>query len=61
MIAGPISDRIGIQSWFFLGGTLCILMGAAGFFIPAVMNIESRRVDIIDTQDSNLPAPISGD
>jgi DHA3 family macrolide efflux protein-like MFS transporter len=61
MIAGPISDRIGIQSWFFLGGTLCILMGASGFFIPAVMNIESRRVDIIDTQDSNLPAPISGD
>jgi DHA3 family macrolide efflux protein-like MFS transporter len=60
MIAGPISDRIGIQSWFFLGGSLCILMGASGFFIPAVMNIESRRNDLVETQESNLPAPISG-
>jgi MFS transporter, DHA3 family, macrolide efflux protein len=43
MIAGPVADRVGIQAWFLLGGVLCILMGVTGLFIPAVMNIESRR------------------
>jgi DHA3 family macrolide efflux protein-like MFS transporter len=42
IIAGPIADRVGIQSWFFLGGALCVLMGISGLFIPAVMNIEER-------------------
>ena len=45
MIAGPISDKIGIQSWFLVGGILCILMAVSGFFIPAVMNIESDHLD----------------
>jgi DHA3 family macrolide efflux protein-like MFS transporter len=43
LVAGPISDQVGIQSWFLLGGILCILMAFAGFFIPAVLNIESDR------------------
>jgi MFS transporter, DHA3 family, macrolide efflux protein len=43
IIAGPVADRVGIQSWFLLGGSLCILMAAAGLFIPAVMNIEEKR------------------
>jgi len=43
IIAGPISDKVGIQAWFLLGGLLCILMAVAGFFIPAVLNIEADR------------------
>lgn len=43
MIAGLVSDHVGIQTWFFLGGVLCILIGIAGMFIPAVMNIEQKR------------------
>ncbi len=43
MIAGLVCDHVGIQSWFFLGGSLCILIGVAGMFIPAVMNIEQKR------------------
>ena len=42
MIAGPVADRVGIQAWFLLGGVLCILMGAAGLFVPAVMNMERK-------------------
>lgn len=42
LIAGPVADRFGIQTWFLLGGLLCVLMGAAGFFIPAVMHIEEK-------------------
>ncbi len=46
LIAGPAADRFGIQSWFMLGGLLCVLMGSVGFFIPAVMKIEENRSDI---------------
>lgn len=42
MIAGPVADRAGIQSWFLLGGVLCIFMAVMGLFIPAVMNIEKK-------------------
>ena len=42
MIAGPVADRAGIQSWFLLGGVLCIFMAVTGLFIPAVMNIEKK-------------------
>jgi len=41
LVAGPMADRIGIQSWFLLGGILCVITGLAGFFVPAVVNIES--------------------
>ncbi len=43
MIAGPVADHAGIKTWFFLGGILCVLMGVAGLFIPAVMNIENHK------------------
>jgi len=42
MIAGPVADRAGIQSWFLLGGILCIFMAVTGLFIPAVMNMENK-------------------
>jgi DHA3 family macrolide efflux protein-like MFS transporter len=47
MIAGPISDKIGIQAWFYLGGMLCISMGIAGLLIPAVINIEENRCGML--------------
>lgn len=43
LIAGPVADWLGIQSWFIVGGLLCAAMGVIGFFIPSVMNIESGR------------------
>ena len=42
MIAGPVSDRVGIQAWFLLGGILCIFMAVTGLFIPVVMNMEKQ-------------------
>ena len=49
MIAGPVADRVGIQAWFLVGGSLCVLMAVAGLLIPAVINIEEKRSVIIDT------------
>jgi DHA3 family macrolide efflux protein-like MFS transporter len=43
LIAGPLSDALGIQLWFWAGGLICVLIGIAGFFIPAVMGIERTK------------------
>lgn len=41
LVAGPVSDQLGIQPWFLLGGSLCVLIALSSLFVPAVMNIES--------------------
>lgn len=43
MVAGPVADQAGIQTWFFLGGGLCVVMAVAAFFVPVIMNIENGR------------------
>ncbi len=40
--AGPVSDSLGLFIWFRIGGVVLALMGAAAFFIPAVMNLEEE-------------------
>lgn len=42
-IAGPVSDSIGIQTWFLLAGGLCILMAIFGMINPLVFNIETNN------------------
>ena len=43
IIAGPTADAIGLQAWFLIAGTSCMLMGVAGFFSAEVMNMENHR------------------
>jgi len=43
MIAGPLSDLLGIRFWFIFGGSICILMTLAATFVPAIMNIETNN------------------
>ena len=43
LVAGPVSDAIGIRAWYWIAGTVTLLMGIAGFFIPAVMHVEDQR------------------
>jgi DHA3 family macrolide efflux protein-like MFS transporter len=61
MIAGPISDKLGIQTWFLLGGSLCILMAVAGLFIPALMNIEQQATAQAAAPEEPLPELAQGD
>jgi len=42
-IAGPVSDRFGIQVWFVVAGILCIAVGISAFFIPAILHIEENH------------------
>lgn len=48
LIAGPVADWIGIQSWFIFGGIVMGLSGVAGFLIPALRNIEDQRQPITE-------------
>jgi DHA3 family macrolide efflux protein-like MFS transporter len=43
LVAGPVADALGVQVWYVIGGVACALMGVAGFFIPALINIESQQ------------------
>ena len=51
LIAGPISDRLGIRFWYVFGGAVCILMTIIATFVPAIMNIESYK--------DEAPQPVS--
>jgi len=55
MIAGPVSDRVGIQSWYILGGIICLVFAAAGPLIPAVMNLEVKNQDEIEVEENTIP------
>lgn len=46
VIAGPISDALGIQLWFWVSGITCALMGIAGFFINEVMGMEEEKTGL---------------
>jgi DHA3 family macrolide efflux protein-like MFS transporter len=61
MIAGPVADRVGIQAWFLLGGSLCVLMAVAGLLIPAVIDIEEKRSVMADPQGNLVPDPFKAD
>lgn len=55
LIAGPVSDFIGIRSWYFIAGLVTIFMGFLGFSLPAVMYIEDER------PNGSSAAPLAAD
>ena len=40
MVAGPVADHLGAQSWFVIGGVVTLLMALTMFTIPAVVRFE---------------------
>ena len=61
LIAGPLADQFGIQTWFLLGGVVCVFMAIVGLFIPAVMNIEADRVSQPSEEAPPVTQPVMGD
>lgn len=43
LIAGPISDWLGIRTWYIFGGIACVAMTVIAFFIPVIINIEAQK------------------
>jgi DHA3 family macrolide efflux protein-like MFS transporter len=42
IIAGPTAELVGVRMWFLVAAIGCMLMGASGFFVPAIMNLENE-------------------
>jgi MFS transporter, DHA3 family, macrolide efflux protein len=66
LVAGPMTDATSYQTWFWVAGILNLVIGASGFFIPALINIESnhKKVEVAGTevaQGSEQPAVVSTD
>jgi DHA3 family macrolide efflux protein-like MFS transporter len=40
LLAAPISELVGVRSWYLAGGWVCLAMGVAGFLLPSLMAIE---------------------
>lgn len=45
LLAGPLSDWLGIRVWFWAGGLICLSIGIAAFFVPTIMDIENNRAE----------------
>jgi DHA3 family macrolide efflux protein-like MFS transporter len=43
LVAGPVSDWMGIRTWYWISGGLTLLMGIGAFFVPAIMNLENNH------------------
>lgn len=58
LIAGPISDKLGVQTWFMIGGIVTGLMGVASLFIPAIMHFEDGRGEVAPVPEVTIPPAI---
>jgi MFS transporter, DHA3 family, macrolide efflux protein len=43
LVAGPVSDWLGVRTWYMVGGTACIILAVTAFFVPVIMKIEENR------------------
>jgi DHA3 family macrolide efflux protein-like MFS transporter len=60
LVAGPLADRFGVQTWYIAAGLLTLFMGVSGFFIPVIVNIEGERGENPDSQNIRLEgSPVS--
>jgi DHA3 family macrolide efflux protein-like MFS transporter len=50
IIAGPLADRFGIQTWYIVAGLVTLFMGVSAFFIPVIVNIEEGRGEQLDSE-----------
>jgi len=45
LIAGPVSDLLGVRAWFWIAGAGSLLLGVSAFFVPAILNVENNHAD----------------
>jgi DHA3 family macrolide efflux protein-like MFS transporter len=57
-VAGPISDTVGLQMWYVVSGVISAGLGLAGFFIPAIVNIEENGHAQPEADARPLGAPV---
>jgi len=52
-LAGPLTDRYGIQIWFVIGGIAYLAVGLGSLFVPAIMGIETRGEELKQEDDAD--------
>ncbi len=58
MIAGPVADALGVRFWFVAAGLACLLFGVAGYFTPALANLEAdMQAERIRLEQAAAPEP----
>jgi DHA3 family macrolide efflux protein-like MFS transporter len=40
-IGGPVVETFGVMSWFLIGGTVAMIVGIGGLFVPALRRMEA--------------------
>lgn len=55
VLAGPLADKMGIQTWFLLAGTACVVMALFGIANPTVRTIEEQGNKNVDQALSEIP------
>ena len=52
LVAGPVADALGVQSWYLLAGGVGLLMGVGSFFLPPLLHLEdqaaARRAAVVE-------------
>ncbi len=43
LIAGPIADLFGANTWFIIGGVVCVCMAVGALFMPQIMHLEDSH------------------
>ncbi len=52
LLAGPISDTVGVQIWFIGGGVLMLLTAVGSTFMPVMARMEDRETEDVQLDPS---------
>ncbi len=59
LIAGPVSDAVGVQVWYLVGGVASLGLGALAFFVRAIRNLEDHQAAAPAAAAAGLAADLS--
>jgi DHA3 family macrolide efflux protein-like MFS transporter len=54
LVAAPVAEWIGIRGWLALAAAGCFVIGAGGFLIPALINLEDPHYQPQDLRNQDL-------
>ena len=59
LLAAPLAELFGVRVWYLTGGLVCLVMGCAAFFVPAIVRIESEAAATSSESQADGPGPRS--
>lgn len=46
LVMVPVVELLGIRAWFWIGGTLTLLLGFGSLFVPTIMSLDKSERDV---------------